>query len=316
MCTYKRVPALTELLHAAFKLLCCTFPIVLYGQTASTPVSLNCSQSSMVGTAQDNCVVQLNRPAPSAGLGVTLSSGNTAVKIPARVTVPAGATSATFSASVTWLQTYAQPVVLSATAGGVSRSFTLQLVAAAPAIQADATSVAFGAVPVKSSATQSVTLKSVGNVPTTLTAATTSGGGFSLSAPPLPATLKPGQAITLEVEFSPATAGTAAGQLMINSTSLANGRTAVALTGSGAQSHVSLSWSAPAASADPIAGYQIYRATSESGPHQLLNASPERDLTFVDNPPMSGQTYLYFVTAVDGAGMESVPSNTIRVSVP
>ena len=66
-------------------------------------------------------------------MSVGLTSSNAAVTVPATVVVPANATSAGFTATVTSVTT-AQSVTLTASAGGVSKTFALQLNAAVPTL--------------------------------------------------------------------------------------------------------------------------------------------------------------------------------------
>jgi len=85
-----------------------------------------------------------------------------------------------------------------------------------------------------------------------------------------------------------------------------------------AMSHeVDLSWNAPTNSARPISGYHVYRATAGSSSYQLLNWTVVTETKFVDLTVQSGHSYDYFVKSVDAfTGVESGPSNTIRVTVP
>jgi len=56
-----------------------------------------------------------------------------------------------------------------------------------------------------------------------------------------------------------------------------------------------------------LVGYNVYRATSQSGPYTKLDANPFSQTSFTDANPGSGTVY-YRVTAVDGAG-ESLGTN-------
>ncbi len=94
-------------------------------------------------------------------------------------------------------------------------------------------SVAFGSVTVNSSGSQSVTLVSSGTSPLTINSATVSGAGFTLGAATFPATLNPGQSLTLNLQFIPTAAGTATGQLTVVSNSSTNGTVVVPLSGTG-----------------------------------------------------------------------------------
>ena len=72
--------------------------------------------------------------------------------MPATVVVPANASSAGFTATVSSVTT-AQAVTLTASAGGVSKSFALQLNAAVPTLTISPGSLAFGNVTVNTSST-------------------------------------------------------------------------------------------------------------------------------------------------------------------
>jgi fibronectin type 3 domain-containing protein len=86
-------------------------------------------------------------------------------------------------------------------------------------------------------------------------------------------------------------------------------------TAAAASHQVSLSWSAPSSSSDPVAGYNIYRSTS-GGSSQLLNTSVDAQTTYMDGTVSSGTTYSYTVTSVDSQGNQSVPTSPVSVAVP
>jgi hypothetical protein len=94
-----------------------------------------------------------------------------------------------------------------------------------------------------------------------------------MSGATLPVTLNPNQAVTLSVQFDPAVMGPASGQLTITSTSSTNPKAVIGLSGTGEPHEVDLSWSAPSNSADPVAGYNVYRSPSGSSTYQRLNSS-------------------------------------------
>jgi hypothetical protein len=91
--------------------------------------SLTCSNGSITGAGTDACTVALNEAAASGGFTVSLTSSNTAVIVPASVTVAQGTTSAGFVATVSPVTT-AQTATLTASADQTSGTFTLQLNAA------------------------------------------------------------------------------------------------------------------------------------------------------------------------------------------
>ena len=118
------------------------------------------------------------------------------------ITVPATTTSAAFSASVASV-TSAQSVTLTAATGSTSQRLSLQLNAATPALSLNASSIAFGAVVVNHATTQTLTLTSTGTAAVTVNSVAVSGSGFSASPVSLPATLNPGQAITVTLIIRP-----------------------------------------------------------------------------------------------------------------
>ncbi len=193
---------------------------------------LTCANGSITGAGTDICSVTLNAAADSGGLGVNLTSSNSAVAVPASVTIAAGATGTEFTASVSPV-TSVQAATLSATVGGVAETFALQLGASIPTLGISASSLAFGSVAVNSAVTQPLTLSSTGTVPVTVSAAALSGNSFSLSGEGLPVTLAPGQTATMNVQFNPTAAGAAAGQLTLTSNSLTGSTTAISVSGTG-----------------------------------------------------------------------------------
>ena len=277
--------------------------------------AISCTNASLSGAGSDACTVTLNAPAASGGLLVSLVSNNPNLQLPANVTVPGYATSAAFSAIASTVST-AQTVTLTATAGGISQSFTIQLNAAVPILTADAGSITFGDLVVNSASTQSVTLTSSGTAPVTINSASLTGTGFSLSAPTLPITLNPGQAVTLNVQFAPVATGAASGNLTISSNSTANSTLVIGMSGTGDPHQVELTWSAPSSSVDPVVGYGVYRATGAASSYQRLNASVETQTAFLDTDVQSGLTYRYVVTSVDASGVESAPSNSFSATIP
>jgi hypothetical protein len=134
-------------------------------------------------------------------------------------------------------------------------------------------------------------------------------------SPPL--TLNPGQSVTLSLEFVPSLAGAASGQIAIASTATTGGSMVIGLTGTGAIPYlVDLTWDAPASSPDAVTGYNVYRSLSGTTSYQILNTGVNTATTFTDSTVASGQAYVYYVTSVDGSGVESVPSNAFGVTIP
>jgi hypothetical protein len=284
---------------------------------AVTLTGFSCDSISIAGAGTVNCTVTLSAAAPTGGLAVALRSDDTAVVTPGSVTVPGGATTASFAVTVAEV-TSAQTAVLTATANGISESAALNLSPGGPILSVNATSVAFGSISLNTAATQSVVLTSSGTQPVTVSALTVTGLGFSLANLVLPVTLNPGQSVTLNLSFDPGILGLASGQLTIASNAVNGASVALSLSGTGISLvtyTVDLTWQAPASSTDPVAGYNVYRAAGGAA-YQLINPVVNAGTTFVDTAVESGSTYTYYVTSVDSSGVESVPSNTYTATIP
>ncbi len=180
-----------------------------------------------------------------------------------------------------------------------------------------AASLSFGSTAVNTATTQLLTLTSSGTSPVTINSGVTTGTGFTIVAQTFPVTLNPSQSLTLQLQFDPAATGAVNGQLTISSNSTMGGTAVVTLSGTGiAAAHgVALSWDAPASSADPVAGFNIYRATG-GGSFVLINSSPDSTVAYKDTAVTSGVAYSYQVTSVDFSGVQSVPSNQVTVTIP
>ncbi|MBV9180395.1 MAG: hypothetical protein JO356_03720 [Acidobacteria bacterium] len=78
--------------------------------------------------------------------------------------------------------------------------------------------------------------------------------------------------------------------------------------------HVDLSWTASVSSS--VAGYNIYRGTQAAGPFTKINSSLDTATLYTDSNVVSGQTYYYTTTTVDGNGVESGYSNVVPAVIP
>lgn len=293
--------------------------ISLTGAGVPVLTAISCANSSMTGAGTDACSVTLNAAAATGGFTVNLLSSNSSVVVPASVTVAASSTSASFSATVSSVST-AQAVTLTATAGSASQTYALQLVASAPTLSVSSSNLSFGNVTVNTASSQTITLTSTGNATLTISSATLTGAGFSISGATFPMTLSPNQTATLTVQFDPTVAGAASGTLNLASNSSSGASTAIAMSGAGVSTpgyEVALIWAAPSNSTDPVATYNVYRSLSGSSTYQLMGSVSSGQLSYTDtNNIQSGQSYDYIVESVDASGNESVPSNMACVTIP
>jgi fibronectin type 3 domain-containing protein len=108
------------------------------------------------------------------------------------------------------------------------------------------------------------------------------------------------------------------GQVSVTSNSSSNPTAVISLSGTGQarSSSVDLSWTAPSSSPDPVAGYNVYRATGSGSSYQLLNSTADTATTYADTTVASGTSYTYYVESVDAEGCTSGPSNTYTVNIP
>ncbi len=113
------------------------------------------------------------------------------------------------------------------------------------------------------------------------------------------------------------TAPAAAGSYTITATSMADsaakGSVTVSVVTATAHSVV-LKWGA---SATPGVSYNVYRAsTTGGGQYVLLNPQPLSALSYTDSTVQSGETYVYAVTSVNAAGIQSPFSNIATAVIP
>jgi hypothetical protein len=261
--------------------------------------------------------VTLNAAAPAGGQVVGLSSSSTAVTVPTSVTVAAGATSASFQAAISSVSS-AQTATLAATVAGTAKSFSLSLGSGIAKLTLSSTSLNFGSINVASTASQSVTLTSSGTASLTISAATISGTGFTLSGASFPLTLTAGQTAVLTVGFDPTVAGATSGSVILTSNSSTGTSSTVALSGTGqaVPFEVSLNWEAPESTSVTVVGYNVYRAISGTSSYSIVNPSLDASTNYTDTTVVNGSSYMYYVVSVDSIGNQSAPSGTFNAIIP
>ncbi|HEX9111249.1 MAG TPA: choice-of-anchor D domain-containing protein [Terriglobales bacterium] len=99
-------------------------------------------------------------------------------------------------------------------------------------LAANPTSLSFGSVQVGNSSTKSETLTNAGGTALTISAASVSGNGFSLSGLTSPVTLNAGQSTSFTVRFAPAASGAANGNVSITANASDSNLT-IAVSGTG-----------------------------------------------------------------------------------
>ncbi len=179
-------------------------------------------------------------------------------------------------------------------------------------LTASPSTLSFGSVTVGSGSTLSGTLSASG-ASVTVASATLNNSEFVISGISLPLTLAAGQSTPFNVTFTPTASGATSASLTFASN--ASNSAAETMTGSGAsttQHSVDLSWG----TSSGAVGYNVYRSTVSGGPYSKINSSANASATYVDSTVVSGQTYYYVATAVDGSSNESGYSNQVQAVIP
>ena len=152
------------------------------------------------------------------------------------ITVGAGQ-SATFLANVNPLATGSLAGSLTITNSSSTPSVVVPLSgtgasAGQPLLSANPNSVSFGNVTVGAPNSQTIVVQNTGTASLTISQATVSGAGFSMSGLAVPATIAPGNSTTFNVAFGPAGAGAVSGSVSLAS-NVVGSPTAIPLSGTG-----------------------------------------------------------------------------------
>jgi hypothetical protein len=202
-----------------------SFGTVVDGSNASQSITLKNAGTATLTISQ----------ATVSGSGFTISG----LTLPA--TVAAGA-STSFTALFTPTGSGAVSGSILLTSNAPASPLTIALSGTAATatgqLSANPASYNFGNVMVGSSGTQSITLTNSGNASVTISAATATGAGFSLTGLSVPLTLNASQSTTLTATFRPTSGATAGGSLSIVSNA-SGSPLAIALTGTGVQPQIS-----------------------------------------------------------------------------
>ena len=277
-----------------------SFGTVTVGQTNSQTITLSNPGSANLNITQS--------AGPSTGFGLS------GLALPLTL-APGKSTTSTVSFTPTSGASFSSSLTLVSNAPSSPTTIPLSGTGSAPVLQLtpSTTSLSFGSQALNASVTQSVTLTNTGNSAVSISQVNVTGSGFSLNGSAPLVTLSPGQTASFGVTFTPTVAGSATGSASVISTA-ANSPLSISLSGSGAQPHfVSLTWSE---SSSGVVGYNVYSSTQASGPPSKLNSAPVTTTAYTDNSAQSGQTYYYWVTALDSSGDESAYSSDVAVTIP
>ena len=277
------------------------------GAPTVTAVALTCTPTSILTTQTSSCKPTVTGTG-SFNNQVTLTTSTGKLS----ATKVSSGTAVVFTPSVA-----GSALIKAVSAQDTTKSASVSVIINTATLAVSATSIAFGTVAQNTTVTQPLTLSSIGSAAVTVSGASISGAGFQYSGLTLPLTLSPTQTATMYIAFDPTTGGAYTGKVSLTSNSSTGSTTAVSLSGAGQTIpyQVNLKWNAPDSSADPIAGYIVYRAAYGTNSYQQLNA-PITDTNYVDGSVQNAKIYDYIIRSVDASGVTSVPSNSFVASIP
>lgn len=205
------------------------------GQLAANPTSLNFA-NVQVGSSQTQSATLTNSGGSSLTISqATLTGANFIVSgLALPLTLGAGQ-SATFSVvfAPQSAGTVSGNVAFTSDASNPTMNFTLSGSAVTPGqLTANPPSLAFGSVQVGGSVTLMDSLTNTGGTSETISLATVTGAGFSITGLNLPLTLNAGASVTFSVVFAPQTSGSASGSITVGSNA-SNPTLTVSLSGTG-----------------------------------------------------------------------------------
>lgn len=205
------------------------------GSLGMSTLSLNFGSVSVAGTKTLSLTATNNGTTEIAVSSVTLSATQFSLNQP---TVPikiAAGQSASLSVAFAPTATGSITGSMSITSDASNGSITVSLQGAglgAGQLSSSPTSLSFGSLPLGKNQSLPVTLTNVGNSSATISQATATGAGYSVSGLSLPLTLDVGQSTSFNVVFAPQASGTVNGNVAIVSDAV-NSPLNLPLTGTG-----------------------------------------------------------------------------------
>jgi hypothetical protein len=239
------------------------------GSLGMSTLSLSFGSVSVAGSKTLSLTATNNGTTEITVSSVTLSAPQFTLSQPTiPVKIAAGQSS---SMSVVFAPTATGSITgsMSITSDASNGSVTVALQGAglgAGELSASPTSLSFGSLPLGKNQTLPVTLTNVGNSSATISQATATGAGFSVSGLSLPLTLAVGQSTNFNVVFAPQASGTVNGNLAIVSDAI-NSPFNLPLTGTGLPPG-SLSANPPS-----ISFSNVQVGNNQSIPETLTNSS-------------------------------------------
>jgi len=178
----------------------------------------------------------------------------------------------------------------------------------------NSSSVDFGDVAVGNTRTMEATFSNTGQSSLTLQQSSIAGASFTASGIGAGVTLDPGQYVTLSISFDPSAAGKANGTITLASSSI-SAPINFPVSGNGVVgSHsAALNWNS---STSVVVGYNVYRASPSQPFWSKLNSSPVTSTSYTDWDVQAGEPYVFTVTAVSAANVESPLATPAPTTIP
>jgi len=186
--------------------------------TAAALSAIALSPSTTSGGSASTATVTLTAAAPSGGVLVSLTSSNpAAASVPASLTVPAGATSATTSVATSAVGSTTTSVI-SASYNGLTRSATLTVTAPAPTPSATLDTVSLSPASVQGGSASSATVTLTANAPAGGAVVSFSSSNTAVATVPATMTVPEGVNSRVVVNFVSASPVTATATSVISAT--------------------------------------------------------------------------------------------------
>jgi hypothetical protein len=230
--------------------------VVLSGTGVAATLQLSASPSSLgfgslsTGSSANQSVSVTNTGNSSVtisqitetGAGYTLKGATFPLALS-----PGQSTSFSVSFTPSATGTFAGTVTVTSNATNSPLTIALSGTGVQPQLTVLPSSVSFASVTVGVNSTQTITVQNPGSASLTISQASVSGTGFSLSGLAVPLSIAPGASTSFSAAFAPTSAGSFSGSLTLVSNA-PNSPTTVALSGSGVASTLQLSANPPSLS--------------------------------------------------------------------
>ncbi len=285
---------------------------------SASPASLSIDQGSQ-GTSTITTAINggfnssISLSASGAPTGTTVSFNPSSIAAP-------GAGTSTMTVAVeasTAAGTYS--ITVTGNGGGVQQSATVTLTVinssggGTQTLSLTPTSLSFGNTTIGDYGQLPVLVQNTGTGSVTISSATVTGTGYTLSNLSLPETLTAGQSTSFTVTFTPTGPGASNGTASLTSNAI-NSPSVESLSGTGIYSHsVNLTWIA--SNSPGVLGYNVYRGTISGGPYVEITSSPVSGTSYTDSTVSAGGTYYYVAAAVTQSG-DSGYSDQATAQVP